>query len=161
MPRPSCGRLPTLLAALLLAMLMPAAPAVAQALVVEVDVAANPGRVTVASRAAVTPVAGIVDVPLTIPARTLQVVELRPTGVPAAQLDCILDWGELFYPSLLGPARQPSQSAGDYYFRYYPRTQMYVGTALSQQQLLMLDGRTGAQQMLGPLSSWASTAGCR
>jgi len=119
------------------------------------------GQVTVASRAAVTPVAGIISVPLTIPARTLQVIELRPTGVPAAQLDCILDWGELFYPSLLGPARQPSQSAGDYYFRYYPRTQMYVGTALSQQQLLLLDGRTGALQMLGSLSSWASTAGCR
>jgi hypothetical protein len=119
------------------------------------------GQVTVVSRAGVTPTAGTIAAPLTIPARSLQVIEMRPTGVSAAQLDCILDWGELFYPSLLGPARQPSQSAGEYYFRYYPRTQFYVGTSVNQQQLLLLDGRTGALQMLGPLSTWAVTAGCR
>jgi|GEM_PF-1870020 len=119
------------------------------------------GQVTVVSRSDVAPSAGIIAAPVAIPARSVQVIELQPTGVPAAQLDCILDWGELFYPSLLGPARQPSQSAGDYYYRYYPRTQFYVGTALSQQQLLLLDGRTGALQMLGSLASWSTTAGCR
>jgi len=112
-------------------------------------------------RKALTPNAGTVELALTVPARSLHVVELRPAGSLTAQADCVLDWGECAYANLLRPALQPSQTSGDYHYRQYADTQTYVGISISGQRLLHLDGRTGVLQDLGAIAGWLGPAGCR
>ncbi len=48
---------------------------------------------------------------------------------PANDSDVIFNYAEAVYPQFLSPAGATSQSAGIYYFRYYPGTNAYVATA--------------------------------
>jgi hypothetical protein len=109
---------------------------------------------------ALVPNAGTVELSLTVPARSLHLVELRAAGSVTAQADCLLDWGERAYPTLLRPALSPSVTAGGYHYRYYSATQTYVGISLADQRLLLLDGSSGVLQDLGLLSTWLATASC-
>jgi len=104
---------------------------------------------------------GVLELSTSVPARGLQLIELKPVATVQQQADCLFSWGERQYAALFQPAPQTSQTAGDYYYRYYPTTNSYVGITLSQQHLVYLDARAGAAiQDLGPLSSWLATAGC-
>lgn len=112
-------------------------------------------------RTALAPAAGTVEISVTVPARSLQLVELRPAGALASKVDCLLDWGERAYAGALRPALQPSQTSGDYRYRYYGDTQLYVGASISQQRLVMLNAAAGGGvQDLGALSGWLAAAGC-
>lgn len=112
-------------------------------------------------RSGLAPNGGTIELSVTVPARSVQLVELRPAGSVSAQADCVLDWGERAYARVLRPALQPSQTSGDHHYRHYADSNSYVGVSLSQQRLLYLDGHSGALQDLGALSNWLGTSSCR
>ncbi|WP_374351817.1 hypothetical protein [Chitinimonas sp.] len=107
--------------------------------------------------------AGAVQLSMSIPAHSLQLIELSSDAGSApgtAQIDCLLNWGEKNYPSLLSPAGQASKSASPYYYRYYPGTQAYLGVSGSDQHLYYLANAASLLD-LGLASGWISSAGCQ
>lgn len=117
-------------------------------------------RPTAEHRKALSASGGTLELTLSVPARSLQLIELRPSASVTAQADCVLDWGERAYASVLRPALAPSVTTAEHHYRHYTGTQTYVGVALATQRLLLLDASSGQLQDLGPLSGWLSTAGC-
>ena len=103
---------------------------------------------------------GVLELNLTVPARGLLLVEVRPAASITAQADCLLDWGERAYAGVLRPALQPSVTRDGYHYRYYADTQSYVGISTVDQRLLFLDARSGGLADLGPLATWLPAAGC-
>jgi len=72
-------------------------------------------------------------------------------------IDCLLDWGEVRYASLLTPPA-PTQTWAPYTYRYYSSSQVYVGVSASDAQVyLMTNGKLDA---LGSLAGYLSLAGC-
>lgn len=108
---------------------------------------------------------GKMDLTLSLPAHSVQVVEIWPglATVPAsnAQMDCLFNWGETQYPSLLSPAKTASQFAAGYYYRYYSGTKAYLGISSADQNLYYYSstGNSGILN-LGAATQWISTAGC-
>lgn len=74
--------------------------------------------------------------------------------------DCLFNWLELTYPSYIAPARQPSQTSGPYYYRYYPTTKSYAGISAADNHLYYLSTPTGMMD-LGPYSDRLPQAGCK
>jgi hypothetical protein len=105
---------------------------------------------------------GQLSTSLSIPAHSLQLIELQgaSSGPTQTQLDCLFNWGEKSYPSLLSPAAQLSQSQAPYYYRYYASSHSYVGSSSTDQHLYYLasDGRL---LDLGAATGWVATAGCQ
>jgi hypothetical protein len=66
--------------------------------------------------------------------------------------DRVFDWAEGMYPGVISPSGVISESAGPYYFRYYPRTDNYLG--VSGNRLLYFDPSVGGIRDLGTLTSW-------
>lgn len=81
-------------------------------------------------------------------------VKVLPT-VTASDSDRIFNYLEATYQQYVSPASQPSTNAYGYYFRYYPGTKAYVGTANGTVYYL-LDGDEVRE--LGSVSSWLRTA---
>ncbi len=54
--------------------------------------------------------------------------------------DRLLDWGEDTFPQLLAPARQPTNQAAGYTYRYYPATGVYAAT--KDDSVFIFDSRT-------------------
>ena len=77
-----------------------------------------------------------------------------------AETDCLLNWGEEQYPSLLTPRRAASQVAAPYYYRQYTGRGSYVGVSGADQLLHFLDARR-VMSDLGLASVWSQQAGCR
>ena len=100
---------------------------------------------------------------LTVPARSLQVVQVRPKSPTLnQQSDCVFDWAEARVPTLLAPAGAVSATVGGYYVRSYSGTASYLGVRTSDGQLLYLDTRSGrGVSDLGPLSTWLGASGCQ
>ena len=87
--------------------------------------------------------------------------ERSTPGAFLTSADCVFDWGEANYPSLLPPPRPRSQTVAPYYFRHYPATNTYVGISSEDQHLYFLDASTSAGLLdLGPASVWIAAAGC-
>ncbi|MFO1252192.1 MAG: hypothetical protein U1E77_13905 [Inhella sp.] len=80
------------------------------------------------------------------------------TAFGHAETDCLLNWGEEQYPSLLTPRRAASQVAAPYYYRAYSGS--YVGVSATDQHLYFLDAK-GVMSDLGLASGWSQQAGCR
>jgi len=113
------------------------------------------------SRSGLTANAGTIELAVSIPARSVQVVELKPRSSLTAQADCVFAWAERQYPAYVQPAGGVSQTQGDYHYRAYAGTQSYLGISLSQGRLLFLDARGAGNLVdLGALSSWLAPAGC-
>jgi hypothetical protein len=83
-------------------------------------------------------------------------------GTTTSAVDCLLNWGERQYASLLWPAPASSQTYGPYYYRYYAGTNSYVGVS-SANDHLYYQGRDSNGQLLdlGTAASWKQTAGCQ
>ncbi|WP_284615331.1 hypothetical protein [Aquabacterium humicola] len=77
-----------------------------------------------------------------------------------AESDCLFNWGEDRYPSLLAPRRPASRSAAPYYYRPYPGTGAHVGVSSADNHLYYLDA-AGVLSDLGLASTWSAQAGCR
>lgn len=142
--------------------------------VAELNVSGSPGKAdatalqtllasaTQDKRSALAVTAGSVSVSVTIPARSLQVVEIKPaTASLASQADCVFSWGERMYPSLFVPASPTSQTAGNYYYRAYDSTRSYLGVTLDKRELFYWDTRVSkAPVSLGLLSNWLTQSKC-
>lgn len=115
------------------------------------------------SREAAVNASGQVEWNLTVPARSLQVVQVRPKSPTLnQQSDCVFDWAEARVPTLLAPAGAVSATASGYYVRSYSGTASYLGVRTSDGQLLYLDTRSGrGVSDLGPLSTWLGASGCQ
>lgn len=114
------------------------------------------------SRSAVTVSSGGISQSVTVPARSLQLIEIKSAASSlAARADCVFSWGERSYPTLFVPAAPASQTAGNYYFRSYAGTRSYLGVTLDTEELLYWDTRVQASPVsLGALNNWLSASGC-
>lgn len=74
--------------------------------------------------------------------------------------DCLFNWGEDNYPSLLTPSRPSSQSSSPYYFRYYSGSNTYLGYSSANDHLYSL-AADGVLNDLGLAATWSTQAGCR
>jgi hypothetical protein len=80
----------------------------------------------------------------------------------ASQNDCVFDWLESTYPTLVMPKKTASQSFGNYYFRYYTSSNAYVALNAADNHLYYL-GAASNQSLadLGSITSWQTKAGCQ
>ncbi len=79
----------------------------------------------------------------------------------AASIDCFLTWAEGKYPELLSPAGAATVVSGLYSYRYYPKTQIYVGIALADNHVYLMKQADGLLQDEGPLANWLPVSGCQ
>lgn len=82
------------------------------------------------------------------------------TAVATAKSDCLFDWAERTYPELFSPAGMKSQNDYGYYFRYYPGTRNYLGTANVDGQITFL-GTDGVISPLGHANNYLAAASCQ
>jgi hypothetical protein len=62
-------------------------------------------------------------------------------GLPNSNdTDRLLDWGEDTFPTIMAPARQPTQQALGFIYRFYPATGVFVGT--KDGDVWLFDSRT-------------------
>lgn len=84
----------------------------------------------------------------------------RDAVMTSAKSDCLFNWGEDNYPSLLSPSRPVSQRSAPYYFRFYPGTNSYLGTSSVDQHLYYLPASRQLQD-LGLAGTWAGLVACQ
>lgn len=130
-----------------------------------VALAALLASVSTEQRAGLAVSSGQVELALSIPAHSVQLVELWPgvalPPVNNTQADCLMNWGEASYPALLSPAKPASRTAAPYYYRYYAATNTYVGVSSADQHLYYLPASQSATpQDLGPAMNWVIQAKC-
>jgi hypothetical protein len=83
------------------------------------------------------------------------------TVAPNTRSDCLFNWAEDHYASLLATSRPHSLTLSSYYYRYYWQTNSYLGTSSSNQHLYFVGAVTGGNAYdLGPVANWYTTAGC-
>ncbi|MBH9577008.1 hypothetical protein [Inhella proteolytica] len=87
--------------------------------------------------------------------RSLRWAQALATGTTA--IECLLDWGERSYPTLLQPPAL-SQDLAPYRYRAYAGA-LYVGVSAADQQVYLL--QQGQLQGLGSLSGFLAQAGCQ
>lgn len=116
-----------------------------------------------ASREATPTSSGQAEWSVSVPARSVQVIEVRPRSPSVVQqADCVFDWAEGRVPTLLAPAGATSTTVGEYYVRAYAGTSSYLGLRTSDSHLLYLDTRSGRGVLdLGTLATWAATSACQ
>ncbi len=91
-----------------------------------------------------------------VPASTANPVKLNPT----TQEQCLLNWAESAkYASLFLPAGAATQISPPYTYRYYSKTNAYVGVS-SDNNHVYYQGPDGAMKDVGDLATWLTTAGC-
>lgn len=109
---------------------------------------------------------GQTELSLTVPARSVQVVEWFPgqayPPVSSTQMDCLFAWGETQFPQLLAPSGQTSRTAAPYTYRYYPTTNTYIGVSAQDQRLYYLPASAASTPAdLGPAIDSVLTAACQ
>jgi hypothetical protein len=62
----------------------------------------------------------------------------------AADVETVLNWGEKTYPQFL-PKHETTKAVAPWYFRYYAKTNLYVGVNSANKGVYLLYGTTGAQ----------------
>ncbi|MGZ5051387.1 MAG: PKD domain-containing protein [Methylobacter sp.] len=77
-----------------------------------------------------------------------------------AEADCLFSWGEDNYPSFLFPKQSASLYSGQYYYRYYSGSGMYIGISSTDNHLYLLNPTTGLQDA-GLATMWSMQAKCR
>lgn len=80
--------------------------------------------------------------------------------LPPAEANCLFNWGEDNYSSLLLPSRPISQTSTPYYYRYYAGSNNYLGYSSSDDHLYFL-GSDGVMSDLGLAATWSTQAKCR
>lgn len=117
---------------------------------------------TKTSRNGVSVTAGKISQSMSIPARSLQFIEIKPTTPSlVVQADCVFDWGERSYPSLFVPAAPKSRTEGNYYYRPYETTRSYLGVTHDKGELHYWDTRVATSpSSLGLLRDWLIPSKC-
>jgi hypothetical protein len=75
-------------------------------------------------------------------------------------IECLLNWAEASYPSLLSPSGAPSQFLSPYTYRYYQDTHSYAGVSYANNHVYYL-GPDGVLLDVGDLTAWLGTAKCQ
>lgn len=75
------------------------------------------------------------------------------------QVDCILNWLEKALPSLLAPAAQ-SQFSAPYTYRYYSKSDVYLGFSSVDNHLYLLNASKKLSEH-GTLQSWGAITSCK
>ncbi|NOT85314.1 MAG: hypothetical protein HOP02_11175, partial [Methylococcaceae bacterium] len=73
---------------------------------------------------------------------------------------CLMNWAEATYPSLFAPAGAATQIAAPYTYRYYLKSDAYLGVSAADNHVYYL----GADRVLldaGDLASWLTKAKCQ
>ncbi len=86
----------------------------------------------------------------------LSSADLAATPAPNDS-DLIFNYAEAAYPQFLSPAGAVSQTAGVYYYRYYPGTNAYIATA-NGRALYLGPASNNEILDLGTASEWLSTS---
>jgi hypothetical protein len=90
--------------------------------------------------------------------------QVRVNGVAPASTsnttDCTFNWLEDQYPAYVAPSRPTSQSLSPYQYRYYSKTNSYLGVSSSNNHLYYVSSNGGMVD-LGTLTSFASQASCQ
>ena len=81
------------------------------------------------------------------------------TNGQSASSDCLFNWAEVSYPNWFAPAGAATAQLPPYTYRFYSRTNAYLGTGNDRLYYL---GPLSDNSLLdvGPLSPWLTTAGC-
>ena len=119
------------------------------------------GRLTVASLGiTATPQNSALEYGPANPVRPIFSFQVDPAvnGVPPAA--CLFDWAETAYPGLFAPATSSAQVSAPYTYRYYAKTNAYLGVSSADGHVYYL-APTGVLQDVGALSSWLATAKCQ
>jgi hypothetical protein len=83
-------------------------------------------------------------------------------GNTTTSADCVFNWGEHQYASLLTPPAARSQTQSPYYYRHYPGTNSYVGITSQNDHLLYMGSASNNQMLdLGSMATWKQSAGCQ
>jgi probable HAF family extracellular repeat protein len=76
--------------------------------------------------------------------------------------DCVFNWGEDQYPSLLSPKRPTTQTFVPYIYRYYSTSNAYLGTSISNSHLYFVGTASGNVVVdLGLITDWYKSSGCQ
>ena len=83
-------------------------------------------------------------------------------SIPPANIDCLFNWAQTFYPNLFSPQVSDVQFSSPYYYRYYPNTNSYVGVSFDNNHVYYLGPGVTLQnaQDMGDLSVWLTESGC-
>lgn len=85
----------------------------------------------------------------------------NPTTL-TGRADCVFGWGESAYPELFSPSGATSKTLGPYYYRYFSKTNSYLGINTSDEHLVYVGLLSGNSLLdLGALSGWLGRAGCQ
>ncbi|QOJ24947.1 MAG: amidohydrolase family protein [Gammaproteobacteria bacterium] len=79
----------------------------------------------------------------------------------ATSIECFLTWAEGKYPELLSPAGAATVVSGFYSYRYYTKTQTYVGIASTDNHVYFMKQSDGLLRDEGPLANWLPVSGCQ
>lgn len=81
-------------------------------------------------------------------------------SVTHAASDCLFNWAEKNYSGLFSPAGATSQTYSSYYYRYYPKTNAYLGVSSADDHLYYLSAADGKLLDVGSLAGWVFTSNC-
>lgn len=116
------------------------------------------------TRSSVAVTSGRAELTLTVPARSVQLVEFAPaapTGTSKAQSDCLFAWAERVAPQIFPPPATASGTLAPYDYRYYAATPIVIATSSADNQLWALGPATGNKlQSLGSVDGYLASAGC-
>ena len=105
---------------------------------------------------------GVTNTNLTIPARSVMVIDVSTTSPSLAQrADCVFKWGERQFPDLFTPAPFVSFTFDNFLYRFYPGSASYLAVTTTDQHLVYLNTRNNQGLVnLGLLTNWLTTSAC-
>lgn len=80
------------------------------------------------------------------------------TAASDAAVDCLFNWAQTQFPTVLAPASAVSQTLNPYRYRFYSQTGVYLGVSGTDQNLYAVIG--GKLQPLGSVVPWLNQSGC-
>jgi len=92
----------------------------------------------------------------TVKSVTVRVAKWSPS---TTNINCLFNWAETAFPSLLTPTGFPTAVAGVYTYRWYSATNSYVGVSSADNHVYFL-GSDGQMIDEGAITDWLPKAGC-
>jgi hypothetical protein len=86
-------------------------------------------------------------------------IDVKVSATTTSPMDCVFNWAEISYPNLFSPSLAVSQTLSPYYYRYYPKTNSYLGIS-SADNHVYAKGSDGKTHDMGASSTWLTVAGC-
>ncbi len=87
-------------------------------------------------------------------------IDVKVSSLPISSSDCVFNWAETNYATLLAPKGAASQTVSNYYLRYYKDTNSYLGVSSTNNHLYYLSSAGGNPQDVGLLTDFMKTAKC-